>query len=112
MLRISESTPRALQSLGTSTIDFRSGPKYPIDARYPDTNLPSDFFSTHLRGPHKLNDLLGLDADPLSGLARAFFHAGAKTLLMSHWAVDSAATALLISRTFEIMAREHAVAPI
>ena len=39
-----------------------SGPKYPIDACYPDTNLPGDFFSTYLRGPHELNDLLGLGA--------------------------------------------------
>jgi len=31
-------------------------------AAYPDTNLSSDFFSSHLRGPHKLNDLLGLGA--------------------------------------------------
>src|SRR5207249_4467195 len=32
-------------------------------------------------------DQIGSDA--LSGLARAFFYAGARTLLASHWAVDS-----------------------
>lgn len=31
-------------------------------------------------------------AEALSGLARAFFYAGARALLVSHWAVDSAAT--------------------
>lgn len=30
--------------------------------------------------------------EPLSGLAKAFFHAGARALLVSHWDIDSAAT--------------------
>ena len=37
-------------------------------------------------------------AEALSGLARAFFYAGARALLVSHWAVDSAATVNLITR--------------
>jgi CHAT domain-containing protein len=37
---------------------------------------------------------------PLSGLARAFFYAGARKLLVSHWSVDSTATADLISNVF------------
>ena len=40
-------------------------------------------------------------ADGLSGLARAFFYAGARSLLVSHWAVDSNATAALTSRLFD-----------
>ena len=36
-------------------------------------------------------------AEALSGLARAFFYAGARALLVSHWAVDSAATVKLIT---------------
>jgi CHAT domain-containing protein len=36
-------------------------------------------------------------ADALSGLARAFIYAGARALLVSHWTVDSAATAKLIT---------------
>ncbi|MBR0656946.1 CHAT domain-containing tetratricopeptide repeat protein [Plastoroseomonas arctica] len=34
----------------------------------------------------------GAYADALSGLARAFLHAGARNLLVSHWAVDDRAT--------------------
>ncbi|HEY1559597.1 MAG TPA: CHAT domain-containing protein, partial [Caulobacteraceae bacterium] len=40
-------------------------------------------------------------AEGLSGLARAFFHAGARSLLVSHWRVDDAATEQLIATTFE-----------
>jgi CHAT domain-containing protein/tetratricopeptide (TPR) repeat protein len=36
-------------------------------------------------------------AEALSGLARAFFHAGARSLLVSHWAVSSEATVKLIT---------------
>jgi CHAT domain-containing protein len=39
------------------------------------------------------------DAEALSGLARAFFHAGARSLLVSHWAVDSSSTVKLITRS-------------
>ncbi|MBO0765746.1 MAG: CHAT domain-containing protein, partial [Hyphomicrobiaceae bacterium] len=42
-------------------------------------------------------------AEALSGLARAFFYAGARALLVSHWAVDSYAAAMLTSRTFAEM---------
>jgi CHAT domain-containing protein len=40
------------------------------------------------------------NAEALSGLARAFFHAGARALLVSHWQVQSAAAVKLITRTF------------
>lgn len=36
----------------------------------------------------------------LSGLARAFFHAGARSLLVSHWEVSDQATTALITGTF------------
>jgi CHAT domain-containing protein/tetratricopeptide (TPR) repeat protein len=36
-------------------------------------------------------------AEALSGLARAFIYAGARALLVSHWAVDSAATVKLVT---------------
>src|SRR5262249_30223805 len=36
-------------------------------------------------------------ADALSGLARAFFYAGARSLLVSHWAVNSDSTVTLIT---------------
>jgi CHAT domain-containing protein len=42
-------------------------------------------------------------AEALSGLARAFFYAGARALLVSHWAVDSNATTRLITSTFDIL---------
>jgi CHAT domain-containing protein len=37
-------------------------------------------------------------AEALSGLARAFFYAGARSLLVSHWEVDSDSTVSLIKR--------------
>lgn len=37
------------------------------------------------------------DADALAGLARSFFHAGARSLFVSHWAVFSDATVRLIT---------------
>ena len=45
-------------------------------------------------------------AEALSGLARAFFYAGARALLVSHWAVDSAAATRLTTTTFTTMAKE------
>jgi tetratricopeptide (TPR) repeat protein/CHAT domain-containing protein len=42
-------------------------------------------------------------AEALSGLARAFFYAGARALLVSHWYVNSEAATLLTSRTFAEM---------
>jgi CHAT domain-containing protein/Tfp pilus assembly protein PilF len=39
-----------------------------------------------------------LGAETFSGLARAFFHAGARSLLVSHWPVQSAAAVKLTSR--------------
>lgn len=41
--------------------------------------------------------------EALSGLARAFFYAGARGLLVSHWAVDSTAATRLTTSTFEIL---------
>ena len=40
-------------------------------------------------------------AEALSGLARAFFYAGARALLVSHWRVGSEAAAKLTTSTFE-----------
>jgi CHAT domain-containing protein len=42
-----------------------------------------------------------IGAEALSGLARAFFYAGARALLVSHWAVDSNATVNLITKAFD-----------
>jgi CHAT domain-containing protein len=39
-------------------------------------------------------------AEPLSGLARAFFYAGARSLLVSHWNVDDEATTTLMTGIF------------
>lgn len=43
-------------------------------------------------------------AEALSGLARAFFYAGARALLVSHWSVDSNATVKLITGAMSRMA--------
>jgi CHAT domain-containing protein len=42
-------------------------------------------------------------AEALSGLARAFFYAGARSLLVSHWEVDDEATATLMTGIFLLM---------
>ena len=48
-------------------------------------------------------------AEALSGLAKSFFHAGARALLVSHWRVDSEAAARLTTATFEIQARDKTI---
>jgi CHAT domain-containing protein len=42
-------------------------------------------------------------AEALSGLARAFFYAGARALLVSHWSVSSDAATRLTTSTFDLM---------
>ena len=42
-------------------------------------------------------------AEALSGLARAFFYAGTRALLVSHWAVSSSAATRLTTSAFDIM---------
>jgi CHAT domain-containing protein/Tfp pilus assembly protein PilF len=44
-------------------------------------------------------------AEALSGLARAFFYAGAHALLVSHWSVDSDAATRLTTLTFDNLQR-------
>ena len=46
------------------------------------------------------------DNEALSGLARSFFYAGARSMLVSHWAVDSAATVKLVTGAVAAMAAE------
>jgi CHAT domain-containing protein len=45
-------------------------------------------------------------AEALSGLARAFFYAGARSLVVSHWSVSDEATARLMIGTFRASARD------
>ncbi len=47
--------------------------------------------------------------ESLSGLARAFFFAGAKALLVSQWSVDDHATEALISEIFESYSKKEAL---
>jgi CHAT domain-containing protein len=48
------------------------------------------------------------NAQALSGLARAFFYAGARALLVSHWPVNSGAAVMLTTSAFEEMRRSQA----
>jgi CHAT domain-containing protein len=48
----------------------------------------------------------GEGAEALSGLARAFFYAGARALLVSHWSVFSSAATQLTTNTFATLAAE------
>lgn len=48
-------------------------------------------------------------ADALSGLARAFFHAGARALLVSHWRVASDSAVKLTTAAFAAMAQDRTI---
>ena len=47
--------------------------------------------------------------DGLSGLAKAFFYAGSRALLVSHWPVSSDVTVTLIARMFGAFANDNAI---
>jgi CHAT domain-containing protein/tetratricopeptide (TPR) repeat protein len=49
------------------------------------------------------------DAEPLSGLARAFFYAGARALLVSHWYVDSRVAVAITTGAFAELKRQPAI---
>jgi CHAT domain-containing protein/tetratricopeptide (TPR) repeat protein len=49
------------------------------------------------------------DAEAFSGLARAFFYAGARTLLVSHWYVDSDAAVKLTTKAFAAMGADPSI---
>jgi CHAT domain-containing protein len=51
----------------------------------------------------------GEAAEALSGLARVFFYAGARALLVSHWEVDSAATVKLITTAMGALAKDKSL---
>jgi CHAT domain-containing protein len=50
-------------------------------------------------------------AEALSGLARAFFYAGARSLIVSHWPVESDAAVKLMASTFSAMAKDSRLTP-
>jgi CHAT domain-containing protein len=45
-------------------------------------------------------------AEPLSGLARAFFYAGARTLMVSHWPVQSQAAVRLVTSSIQSLDKD------
>jgi CHAT domain-containing protein len=45
-------------------------------------------------------------AEGLSRLAKAFFYAGSRALLVSHWSVASQSTAVLMTKATQTLARE------
>jgi len=49
------------------------------------------------------------NAEALSGLARAFFYAGARTLLVSHWPVNSEAAVKLTTRAFAALEQKPGI---
>jgi CHAT domain-containing protein/tetratricopeptide (TPR) repeat protein len=48
-------------------------------------------------------------AEALSGLARAFFYAGARAVLVSHWQVDSDAAVRLTTSTFQALQKDQSI---
>jgi CHAT domain-containing protein len=59
-----------------------------------------DTGSTALAGDQDAGGLGGT-GEALGGLTRAFIYAGARSLLVSHWKIDSAATVRLMSAMFQ-----------
>jgi len=49
------------------------------------------------------------DAEVFSGLARAFFYAGARALLVSHWYVDSDAAVKLTTKAFAALSADPGI---
>ena len=49
------------------------------------------------------------DAEAFSGLARAFFYAGARALLVSHWYVDSDAAVKLTTKAFAALSADPGI---
>lgn len=49
------------------------------------------------------------DSEALSGLANAFFYAGARSLMVTHWAVDSKAAVEITTQSFENLANEPSI---
>jgi hypothetical protein len=50
-----------------------------------------------------------VDTEAMSGLARAFFYAGSRALLVSHWYVDSPSAVALTSGAFAELKRDPAI---
>jgi CHAT domain-containing protein len=50
-------------------------------------------------------------AEALSGLARAFFYAGARSMIVSHWPVESDAAVKLMTSTFTAMGKDPKLTP-
>ena len=48
-------------------------------------------------------------SEAVSGLGRAFFYAGARSLLVSHWAVDSKPTVILTTELFDAYGKNTAL---
>ena len=48
----------------------------------------------------------GRAEEALSGLARGFFYAGGRSLLVTHWSVESESAMLLTTKTFEVYNRD------
>lgn len=51
----------------------------------------------------------GKAQEALSGLARGFFFAGSRSLLVTHWSVESESAMLLTTKTFEAYKKETAI---
>jgi CHAT domain-containing protein len=60
-------------------------------------------------------DTSGPDGEPagesLSGLARSFFYAGARALMVTHWAVNDQVTAVLVAGTMERLHQDPSQGP-
>lgn len=51
----------------------------------------------------------GIGAEAVSGLGRAFFYAGSRALLVTHWPVETVSARLLVSALFDLYAADPAM---
>lgn len=47
------------------------------------------------------------NAHGLSGLARSFFYAGSRSLLVTHWSVETFSTEKILTRTFDLLSQNY-----
>ena len=52
----------------------------------------------------------GAGSEAVSGLGRAFFYAGARSLLVSNWSVHSDSTVHLMTKLFDLQAKDRTLA--
>ena len=72
-------------------------------------NINNTFYHSRQVTIATVTDTRGPGAEGLSGLARAFIYAGARSLLVSHWSVESTSAAELTTGMFDAMSADKSI---